>query len=190
MPPRAINASRRYPARVEPMASSATGSLYGLGRIPGAWASPPESVVASANGLPGDDRPDRGAVAFGQVDPFGEVALATVGDVYCDQLLAFVGGDEGGDSAAVGGEDPVGLRAIRQPAQLARLARADAPHPQPLVAAEEQRVAVAGDVFDVGRADALDLRPHLGAVGRHRVDVGVSGGGVAAVAAAEDDAAG
>src|SRR6476661_2814136 len=115
------------------MAISATGSLYGLGRIPGAWASPPESVVASANGLPGDDRPDRGAAAFGQVDPFGEVALATVGDVYGDQPLAFVGTDEGGDAAAVGGEDAVGLRAVRQLAQLARLAGADPLHPQPLV---------------------------------------------------------
>src|SRR4051794_37302216 len=175
MPPRAISASRRYPARVEPMARSATGSLYGLGRIPGVWASPPESVVASANGLPGDDRPDRGAVAFGQIGPFGEVALATVGDVYGDQLLAFVGGDEGGDAAAVGGEDPVGLRAIRKLAELARLARADALDPQALVAAEQQRVAAAGDVFDIGRADAAHLRFHPGAVGRHRVDVGVGG---------------
>ena len=46
-------------------------------------------------------------------------------------------------------------------AELARLARADPLHPEALVAAEEQRVAVGGDVFDVGRADAANLRLHL-----------------------------
>ncbi len=68
--------------------------------------------------------------------------------------------------------------------------RPDPLHPEALVAAEQQRVAVGGDVFDVGGADAADLRFHFRAVALHRVDVGVGGRALAALAAAVEDAAG
>ena len=123
--------------------------------------------------------------------PSARSLLATVGDVDRDQLLAFVGGDEGGDAAAVGGEDRVGLRAVGQLGELASPCRGRSASPRGPVAAEEQRVAAAGDVFDVGRADAATCGFTLVPLRRHRVDVGVGGRRLrTAVAAAEDDAAG
>ena len=157
--------------------------------------APRRRVGASArHRLPGDDRTDRGAVHFGgrryacrERSCWRPVATSiTTSD------CSFFGRDEGGDLAPVGGEDAVGLRAVGQ------LGRACAPLPAPIRFTQRpwsrRKSSVrplAADVFDVGRAGAGDQRFRaLRAVAPHRVDVGEGARPFAALAAAEDDAAG
>jgi len=109
-------------------------------------------VAALWHRLPVDHWAEDGAVALGDLEPFGELAAATAGDVDRDQALAVFVGDEGGDAAAVGGEDRGRLRVVGQLAQLVGAGVADPLRPESLVAAEEEQVPIWGDVFHVGRA--------------------------------------
>src|SRR6478752_1886908 len=159
--------------------------------------SPTRRVIPSARGtggdglpvghrLPGDDGTDGGGhFAAGVANRFGEAAAAG-GGVDHRQRLFFSGGGGGGDLLAVGGEDAVGLRVVRQVGQLATLA-ADLLDPESLVAAEEDRAAVGGRVLDVGRAGAGDQLADVLAVLVHRVDVGVGARAGAGLSAAVDD---
>src|ERR1700742_3342719 len=185
-----MRASMRYPATSSPRARSATGRLYrpvaSLSRRPAAPGRRPRR--RSADRLPVDDRAE--GLFFAFAPDAGEFALAAVGEVDRNQLLAFVRFDHRRDAGAVGAEDRVGLRPVGQFGDLLGALRADLLYPEAAVAAEDQRVALRRDVFDVGRADAFDQRLHLGAVLLHRVDVGVTGRPFGLVSTAEDDAAG
>src|ERR1700761_1580982 len=166
----------RDPATSSPTARSATGRLY-----------PPGGAKRSADRLPVDHRTDLGFFFAG--GGF-EVVLASGGEIDRHQLLEFFAFDQRRHRPAVGGEHRVGLRAVRQFGDLLGTAGADLLHPQAAVAAEDQRVALRRDVFDVGRADAADQRLHPPPVRFHRVDVGVARRALGLVAAAEDDPAG
>ena len=91
------------------------------GSDPGRSACCRRSPSASANRLPVDDR-RRSCVPSPSVrsKPSASSALAAVGDVDRDQLLlAFGWSMKAATLAAVGGEDRVGLRAVRQLGELA-----------------------------------------------------------------------
>src|ERR1700753_769511 len=113
-----MRASIRYPATSSPRARSATGRLYRPvaspqrlgdsaprpgGRRLGADRLPKRR---SAHRLPVDHRAEGLFVAF--APDTGEFAVAAVGQVDRDDLLAFAAFDHRRDAGAVGAEDRVG----------------------------------------------------------------------------------
>ena len=152
------------------------------------------SASSGPRWLPGDDRADRGRVPPVRWFRWGRsprrAGSGGLADVDRDQLLALFGLDEGGDRLPSEEKTPLVSEPSGSSVELAGLAGADPLHPEALVAPEEQRAAVGGDVFDVGRADAA--RPaaspscRCAASCRRRRRRGALG----ALAAAEEDAAG
>src|SRR5207342_2502809 len=190
---RASNRSRALPRggytdaqRRRAPSAAGGGPCAGAGGSP--CGAPGEPEGSAPHRLPGHDGTDRRPFVVEGV-AFGEIGAAPAGDVDRREGLLTVSGNEGGDATAVRGEDGIGLGAVGDLAELARPAAADPLHPEALVAAEEDRLAVRSHVFDESRAGAADEGPRLGRVQAHREDIGIGGGSGFTLAAAIDDAA-